>query len=77
MYLNFYLRCDLGIYTENVATATMMTHFNRTYMMLLNDASHQSLSQIEVEIERFKSLTFDFGCKPVMYQKCYHGNHDE
>ena len=43
-------------YTENVAMATMMTHFNRAYLELFNDASHQSLSQIEVEIERFKVL---------------------
>ena len=63
--------------TENVAMATMVTHFNRTYIMLPHDASHQSLSQIVVEIERFKSFTFDSDCSPVIYQKCYHGYHDE
>ena len=43
-------------YTENVAMAIMMTHFDRAYIELFNDVNHQSLSQIDVEIERFKKF---------------------
>ena len=32
---------------------------------------------IQVKIERFKSFTFYFGCDPVKYRKCCHGNHDD
>ena len=53
--------------TENVAMATMVTHFNRPYIKLFNGARHNSLSPIEVEIEQFKSFTIDFGFNPVIY----------
>ena len=32
-------------YTENIAMATMMTHFNERYNELIKGASHKSLSQ--------------------------------
>ena len=62
-------------YAKNVAMATMMINFNRAYIELFNGASHNYLSQIKVE--QFKRLFLDFGCDPVIYQKCCHGNHDD
>ena len=65
------------VYTENVAMATMMIQFDRAYNLddfdrayreLFNSASHNSLSQMEVEIEQFKSFTNDFGCDIVTYR---------
>ena len=53
--------------TKNVAIATVMTYFVRSFKELSSDTSPNSLSKIEVEIELFECFTFDFACDLGIY----------
>ena len=58
------LRIWQGHYTKNVAMATMITHFDRTYKELSKGCSPNFLSLIEVETNWFESSILS--CKNKM-----------